>query len=316
MKYQTIYSFVESKTPDQEYDLIHLKTALQQLGESNTSPKRVVKYLARLGMSLNESIPFDDSMALIEKSIDLGIDLPILEMCYLRDPENGISRVESLINRALSEAKVTVTVTDDEKTDYEKELEKLDNKEELTKIANEVDSWDDISHHYDASDFVMKIEEHLSKEERLKRKVSFAKSEAKREVAKKMALKRLSSAPKIKQKARKQAIQMLKERIAKKPLDQLSVAEKERLEDVIIKRKDLITRLANKIAPKIRKLEQERLHKKGLKEEAGPKGERANSEDKEEELVVDAAGNVVEKEHSPEAVFDDGGVDDENYVAQ
>jgi hypothetical protein len=109
---------------------------------------------------------------------------------------------------------------------------------------------------------------------------------------------------------------MLKERLAKKPVSELSVADKERLEDILLKRKDLIARLANKIAPKIRKIEQDRLDRSRMNEDAGPKGQSSDSEDKEEFIEIGPDGKEVLRKHSPEAIFDDGGVQDPDYQTQ
>ena len=51
----------------------------------------------------------------------------------------------------------------------------------------------------------------------------------------------------------------MKQRLAKKPLAQLSTAEKERIERTIQKRKAIINRLAMKLAPRVRKIENDRL---------------------------------------------------------
>ena len=51
----------------------------------------------------------------------------------------------------------------------------------------------------------------------------------------------------------------MKQRLAKKPLTQLSIGEKERIERAIQKRKTVINRLAMKLAPRVRKIENDRL---------------------------------------------------------
>ena len=54
----------------------------------------------------------------------------------------------------------------------------------------------------------------------------------------------------------------MKQRIAKRPLDKLSVSDKERIEKMMAKRKVAINRLAMKLVPKVRKVESDRLSHK------------------------------------------------------
>jgi nicotinamide mononucleotide adenylyltransferase len=99
----------------------------------------------------------------------------------------------------------------------------------------------------------------LSRAERIKSKIRFARSEAKRERKTRIALKTRSTSKTINTRARRMAVKMMKQRIAKKPLNSLSVAEKERVERIVEKRKAAIGRIAMKMAPKVRKIENDRL---------------------------------------------------------
>lgn len=99
----------------------------------------------------------------------------------------------------------------------------------------------------------------LSRAERIKSKIRFARSEAKRERKTRIALKTRSTSKTINTRARRMAVKMMKQRIAKKPLNSLSVAEKERVERIIEKRKAAIGRIAMKMAPRVRKIENDRL---------------------------------------------------------
>lgn len=110
------------------------------------------------------------------------------------------------------------------------------------------------------------LNEVLSRAERIRAKMRFAKTAAKRERRLQIALHTRSSAPKINQRARRMAVMMMKKRLAKKPLDKLSVGEKERIERIIERRKQVIGRIAMKMVPRIRKIESERLsHPKATK---------------------------------------------------
>jgi len=104
----------------------------------------------------------------------------------------------------------------------------------------------------------------LSRSERIRAKMRFAKTKSKRERRMMIVLKTRSNTATLNKRARRMAIQLMKKRIAKKPLSQLSIGEKERLERVIQSRKQLIGRMAMKLTPRMRKIEQNRLsHTKG-----------------------------------------------------
>lgn len=110
------------------------------------------------------------------------------------------------------------------------------------------------------------LNEVLSRAERMRAKVRFAKTKAKRERRVMIALHRRSDSKTLNKRARRMAVNMMKTRIAKKPLNTLSVGEKERIERIIQRRKEVINRIAMKMTPRIRKIEQDRLsHKTATK---------------------------------------------------
>jgi hypothetical protein len=104
----------------------------------------------------------------------------------------------------------------------------------------------------------------LSRFERMRAKMRFAKTKSKRERRMSIVLKSRSSTQTLNKRARRMAVILMKKRIARKPLSQLSIGEKERLEGIIQKRKAMIGRIAMKLTPRMRKIEQNRLsHTKG-----------------------------------------------------
>lgn len=103
------------------------------------------------------------------------------------------------------------------------------------------------------------IMEVLSRMERIKSRIRFARTKAKRQVKARMALKRSSTQSTINRRARKLAVKTLKQRLVRKPLNKLSVSEKERLEQRMKKMKPAINRIAMKMAPKVRQVEKKRL---------------------------------------------------------
>jgi hypothetical protein len=149
---------------------------------------------------------------------------------------------------------------------------------ELHAMIDDIDTLDDIIDAYEDDELVLvdaetgeevkedkkgmneeTLNEVLSRTERMRARVRFAKSASKRERRIKIALKSRSSSSTINSRARKLAIKMMKTKMAKRPLNTLSVGEKERIERAIHARKAVIDRMAMKLAPKIRKIEQERL---------------------------------------------------------
>lgn len=104
------------------------------------------------------------------------------------------------------------------------------------------------------------LNEVLSRTERIKAKVRFARTASKRARRLMVALKTHSSAGTINKRARRLAVNLLKKRLARgRPLSSLSVGEKERIERVIQKRKNVLNRIAMKLAPRVRKIESARL---------------------------------------------------------
>lgn len=103
------------------------------------------------------------------------------------------------------------------------------------------------------------INEVLSRAERIKAKVRFARTQTKRERKTRIALKTRSTPKTINKRARRLAVNMMKQRIAKRPLNTLTVAEKERVERIVSKRKDAINRIAMKMVGRVRKTENDRL---------------------------------------------------------
>ena len=93
----------------------------------------------------------------------------------------------------------------------------------------------------------------------MKAKARFARTAAKRERRTKIALKSRSTGETLNRRARRLAISVLKKRMAKKPLNKLSIGEKERIEKAIQSRKALVNRLAMKMTSRVRKIENDRL---------------------------------------------------------
>jgi hypothetical protein len=165
--------------------------------------------------------------------------------------------------------------------DVEDHLDSIDD-EDLEDMADDIDSEDDILDVYDEDEISIidadtgeeekeEIEEEalmevLSKMERLRAKFRFMKTKAKRARRLQIVLKKRSDTKTLSKRARKLAIRILKERILKKKLGDMSVTDKERIETIISKRKKIVDRLAMRLLPRIRKIESERLSHKAPQE--------------------------------------------------
>ena len=162
-------------------------------------------------------------------------------------------------------------------SDYELDDEEM-SEEDIDKMIAEIDDFDDVADAYEDEEFSVvddetgeEIEDEqgmneealyevLSRIERIKAKARFARTKSKRERAVKIALKRYSGTAKINQRARKLAISLMKKRLlrGRNPSD-ISVGEKERVERMISKRKNIIGRVAMKLAPRVRQIEKARM---------------------------------------------------------
>ena len=149
--------------------------------------------------------------------------------------------------------------------------------EEMDRLANGIETVDHIIDVYDEDELGLvddetgesikeEVEEHaevlnevLSRMERMRSRIRFARTASKRERRIKIVLKTRSTSKTINKRARRLAINMMKQRMFKKPAAQMTVSEKERADRVIATRKAVIDRLAMKLAPRIRNIEQARL---------------------------------------------------------
>lgn len=145
---------------------------------------------------------------------------------------------------------------------------------ELDKMIDSMSDDDIIDHAYEDDEFVIVddetgeeikeevelLDEVLSRSERMRARTRFARTQSKRERKVKIALKRYSSAPVVNNRARRLAIKLMKQRLARgRDISKLSVGEKERIEKIIQKRKKIVNRLAMRMVPRIRKIEKARL---------------------------------------------------------
>jgi len=100
----------------------------------------------------------------------------------------------------------------------------------------------------------------LSRAERMRSKIRFAKTESKRERKAQIAARSHASTAVVNKRARRLAIRLMKKKLLRgRDVSKLAVGEKERIERVIQKRKSVIARVAMKLAPRVRQIEKARL---------------------------------------------------------
>ena len=108
------------------------------------------------------------------------------------------------------------------------------------------------------------LDEDLTALQRINKRFTFMKSKAKRQIARRIALKRPSTQKKLKKKAVVHARNLIKAKLTRgRDYAKLSTAEKNRIEAQLRKFPQALVRISNRLLPKIRELELKR-----LKEEA------------------------------------------------
>ena len=100
----------------------------------------------------------------------------------------------------------------------------------------------------------------MSRVERRKASMRMRRKKGKRQRKLKMALKRRSNAKTKNKRSRRHAVAAMKKRIMKgKKLSKMTTAEKERVERMVAKRKNVVNRLAVRAQRKVRKIENQRM---------------------------------------------------------
>ena len=154
-----------------------------------------------------------------------------------------------------------------------KEDEETISDEEIQGIVDTL-SWEDIEDMYNDDEFEDeeedeeeeedkeedKLEEGLSASMRLKKRQTFARSKAKRNISKGLKLRRTSDPATLQKRAKLAARRALYRRFLKgRNKSQLSAAEKDRLENQVSRLKSIMSTLTQKMLPRIRSIEQKRL---------------------------------------------------------
>ena len=130
-------------------------------------------------------------------------------------------------------------------------------------------TWDDIADLYDSDELIEvdeaeeDIQEALSAAARLRKRMTFARHKAKRVQLRGIKLRRASDFATLKKRATNAARRSITKRLLRgRDKASLSPAEKDRIEQQVRRMKNIQNILAQRMIPKIKKIEQGRLYKK------------------------------------------------------
>lgn len=206
--------------------------------------------------------------------------------CSCQDTPGAVKALEPtfdpFFNEETDEVKTPVVDMSNFEGDYDHNMEGEEiSDEDLDKMAEEINDIDDVMDVYEDDELAIvddetgeeipdgedekrlgeaALMEVLSRVERMRAKMRIKRSAAKRERSTKIALRTYSGTEKINKRARRLAIKLMKTRLLRgRDPSKVSIGEKERIERTIEKRKNVIGRLAMRLAPRVRKIEKARL---------------------------------------------------------
>jgi hypothetical protein len=192
-----------------------------------------------------------------EKSYKSGISVSVLLEVYTRAIEQNADPLAE-VNSYILKGKSYLHNTDLNEQDYN--ITDLD-------IDNIIDliEWEDIEDLFTEED-VEEIEEGLSATTRMKKSQRFKMSSVKRQVQKNLKLGRTADQATLKNRA-KVAVRraLMKKFLRGRNKAQLSAQEKDRIETQIRSMKNIVGMMAQKMLPKVQKLQQQRLASRGKK---------------------------------------------------
>jgi hypothetical protein len=168
------------------------------------------------------------------------------------------------VNSYIMKGKGTYYGADKDLREEDEKLEELTD-DDMNKMVDELE-WEDIVDLYsddeltDDEDDKKELEEAISVQGRLKKKQSFARFKGRRNVARGMKLRRASDVNTLQRRATLAARRALYKRFLRgRNKSSLSAAEKDRVEKQVASLKMIQNNLAQRMLPKIRKIEQQRL---------------------------------------------------------
>ena len=143
-------------------------------------------------------------------------------------------------------------------TDIQKDIDNL----EWHDIISQYDDEELITDPENDEDLTEELQEDISATSRMRKRLSFARTELKRDLSRKIKLMRQSSTPVLKRRAVNTARQLIYTRLLRgRDKSKLSATEKNRIEGIAhrMEKQGILSRIAIRIMPRIRKIEHQRL---------------------------------------------------------
>lgn len=159
--------------------------------------------------------------------------------------------------------------TDDIDAFYSKKLDQFET--DLEFLEDEINnvSFDDVLDYYtddelcvdngDGTSNEIKVNEDISRQERFARSIRFKRIQPILQAKRMIAMRKVSTPEKTKARARRMAVAMIRNKLLHGQSGNISITEKARIENLIHQRAALISRTTNKLLPKIKKIETQRL---------------------------------------------------------
>ena len=158
----------------------------------------------------------------------------------------------------------------------------------------------------------------LTAAQRIKKRMIFLKGKAKRNIARKIALKRVAPQAKLKRRAIVTARKMIMKRLFRgRDKSKMSPAEKSRIEGVLRKLKPAVVRISNRIIPKLRELEKKRLAHQYHKENIDKMVSYTDPKkfyDAEEHASETVAQNDTDTANNPRLAFNKAGLEGQQTI--
>lgn len=274
-----VTSDITKSTPEE-----YINMGLKKIKNKSIHPDHMKSIKNMLDTAKGAGINYDNQLSPVKevikpedvKNTESDFDTPVEHKGHTA-PVVGSSLHGDTSNTQLRRMKIKYKLkeeTEDKDDDDEDDI----SDEDIDKLIKPIDSLEDIIDTYDEDELhivdhegkhVSNLKEELilevlTRRERIRASIKFHQTASKRELKLKVALHTKSSPTRINHRARIMAERLLKEKIAKKPLDQLTLPEKERLEKIMQTpaKKKLVSRVALKLCPKIRSIENARIHPK------------------------------------------------------
>jgi hypothetical protein len=137
--------------------------------------------------------------------------------------------------------------------------------DEIAAMELEADNlqWEDIDELYEDEEFEDEVSEVLSVQGRLKKGIKFRASAKKVGRARQLALRRVSSISRLQNRAKLKARRMVYARLLRgRDKANMSPQEKSRIEQQVQRMGPIVNRIAQRVLPQVRKLEQSRLSRR------------------------------------------------------